>query len=1083
VNPKQLVVCLVAFSLLGLGVSGKPSFAAHLAALPDFQISVSDIVASGLNAPVGLTHAGDGSGRLFVLEQTGRIRIVQNNNLLVTPFLDVSDLISCCGERGLLGIAFHPNYSSNGYFYINYTNKTGTTVVARYQASPPSSNIANPASAQILFTISQPYANHNGGHLAFGMDGYLYISVGDGGSGGDPHNYAQNLTSPLGKLLRIDVNSGAPYAIPPDNPYFAHPTADKRIWASGLRNPWRFSFDRVTGDLYIGDVGQGTYEEIDFQPANTLGGVNFGWRCYEGPLEYNFTAPPCNDPGFRAGLTAPITGYTHAEGYSVTGGYVYRGSRYPRLTGVYFFADYVASQIWSIKMLSRNPFSWSARVLELNTGLNISSFGEDQAGELYILDHSGGTIRRLADTAPSLALSNIQSSSTHANPGEILTFTITLVNSSNSIASGLHLENILPAGCNYLTGTLSATAGVVNASQAPHLMWDGAVNPNSTVTISYQAAIQPGFQGSLVNSASITGSGIEPLERTVVVSVPRPPLATTPTDFFLPGTQPGSLTNSLVDSTDCDICHSPPIYDTWRGSMMSNSGRDPLTWAAIAASNALVPNAGEFCLRCHTPMGWLAGRSSQPDGSSLTNQDIRNGISCSVCHRMIDPVASTNDEAVTIDAGIRSALPNPKPPTNHSASGMSILDPQDRRRGPFSLPANPARHSAWRTDFLSQGKNALTESRLCGTCHNIDNPLLSWNGAEFLPNSLNAAAPSFNNGALFPIERTFDEWKLSQYATSGVFAPQFAGQKPDGIVRTCQDCHMQRATGYAADLIDPVFRDCLTTGCLPLHDLVGPNTWIPSLLSLSNWRLNASSESTYLQAAMIRSRDFLMKSATLEVNVTDNGGSKTAIVKVTNQTGHKLPTGYPEGRRMWLNIQAFDAAGNKVFESGAYNFNTAELASDTYLRVYEIKQGITQSLVNILKAQNPLLVLSAGESFHFALNNTTIKDTRIPPRGYTVAAFNQPGLAPFDPALPGNPYSDGQYWDEVNYPLPSSAARVLVILYYQTASKEYIDFLKQYGGEDGFALQNLWGELKSPPQVAGVAFFPVQYNHLPNIQR
>jgi uncharacterized repeat protein (TIGR01451 family) len=679
-------------------------------------------------------------------------------------------------------------------------------------------------------------------------------------------------------------------------------------------------------------------------------------------------------------------------------------------------------------------------------------------------------------------LSNKQANTAHANPGETIQYTITLVNSSNSTASNLHLEDVLPAGLSYIPLSLTATSGVANASQAPRLVWDGSVNPNSTVTIQYQANVQAGVQGSLVNSAVLTGSGISPLYLSRVVSVPRPPISTTPIDFFLPGTQPGSLVNSLVDSADCDICHSPAIYDTWRGSMMSNSGRDPLAWAAIAASNALVPNAGEFCLRCHTPMGWLAGRSSQPDGSSLTLQDLRNGISCSLCHRMVDTVASPGDEASAIDSGIRSALPDPKPPANHSASGMIIIDPQDRRRGPFSIPSNPARHSALRTDFLGQGGDPVTESRVCGSCHNIDNPLLSWNGAEFLPNPVNAAAPSFNNGQLFPIERPFDEWKLSQYATAGVFAPRFAGQKLDGIVRTCQDCHMPRDIGYAADVIDPVLRNCQTNGCLPKHDLTGPNTWIPAVLSLPTWRINAASETAYLQAAIDRSRGLLQKSATVEVELIDNGGSKTARVKVINETGHKLPTGYPEGRRMWLNVKAYDSAGTLVYERGGYNFNSGIL-EDPNARVYEIKQGVTQSLVDILKAQNPSLVLSAGETFHFALNNTTIKDTRIPPRGYTISAFNQPGLKPFDPSLPGNPFADGQYWDTVEYPLPSNAVRVLVILYYQTSSKEYIDFLKQYGGIDGASLANLWANFKSPPEVAGVAFYPVQYNRLPIINK
>ena len=287
-------------------------------------------VITGLSSPVGITHAGDGSGRLFIVLQGGRIVIFDGVKILSSPFLDITSVVSSGGERGLLGLAFHPNYVGNGSFYVNYTNTAGDTVIARYSVSA-NPNQADPTSADILLTIPQPFSNHNGGQLHFGPDGYLYIGIGDGGSGGDPQNNGQDLGTLLGKILRIDVDKGPPYAIPPDNPFFGPGDgALDEIWAWGLRNPWRFSFDRLTGDMFIGDVGQNSWEEVDFQPASSAGGENYGWRLMEGNSCYN-PATNCND----STLTLPILVYDHTVGCSVTGGYRYRGSKNPALDGFY----------------------------------------------------------------------------------------------------------------------------------------------------------------------------------------------------------------------------------------------------------------------------------------------------------------------------------------------------------------------------------------------------------------------------------------------------------------------------------------------------------------------------------------------------------------------------------------------------------------------------------------------------------------------------------------------------------------------------------------------------------------------------
>jgi glucose/arabinose dehydrogenase len=326
---------------------------------------------SGLQRPVDLQ--ADGSGRLFVIEKTGLIRIIQDGQLLGASFLDITDRVNNSGnEMGLLGLAFHPQYSQNGFFYVNYTGSGGNTFLSRFQAT---SDTANPNSEKILLTVDQPFPNHNGGTLNFGPDGYLYAGLGDGGAAGDPFGNGQSLNTLLGKILRIDVNNGDPYAIPADNPF------GDEIWAYGLRNPWRMSFDKLTGDLYIGDVGQGTWEEIDFLPAGSLGGTNFGWDFREGAHEYSGTAP--------AGLVDPIAEYSHSEGgCSVTGGYVYRGGM-TEWNGIYLYGDYCTGFIWG---LIRSDNGWQKQLL-FDADVTITSFGQDESGEIYLLSDSGGIYR------------------------------------------------------------------------------------------------------------------------------------------------------------------------------------------------------------------------------------------------------------------------------------------------------------------------------------------------------------------------------------------------------------------------------------------------------------------------------------------------------------------------------------------------------------------------------------------------------------------------------------------------------------------------------------------------------------------
>jgi len=342
----------------------------------------------GFTRPVIARHAGDGTGRLFVVEQGGTIRVVANGQTLGTAFLDLSTVVDDTeNEQGLLGLAFHPDYENNGFFYVNYTYDPGSdpdrTRVARYQVSAGDPNQADPGSATTILDFQQNGPNHNGGDIHFGPDGFLYIASGDGGGSEDPGDHAQRLDTLLGKMLRIDVDTGIPYAIPSDNPFVGDATALHEIWAYGLRNPWRFTFDRLTGDLYIGDVGQYATEEIDSQSASSPGGENYGWSCMEGDDSPNYN--PCDG----SPLTPPILVYGHNPECSVTGGYLYRGN-IGGLHGRYVFGDYCSGVIWFGTV---SGGEWTAAPWA-DTALRISAFGEDEAGELYVVDLIGGEIFR-----------------------------------------------------------------------------------------------------------------------------------------------------------------------------------------------------------------------------------------------------------------------------------------------------------------------------------------------------------------------------------------------------------------------------------------------------------------------------------------------------------------------------------------------------------------------------------------------------------------------------------------------------------------------------------------------------------------
>ena len=373
------------------------------ATAPGEEITAERVV-TGLSSPVDIQAAPGDTSRLYVVEQRGRIRIINlsNDSLVSRAFLDITSRVRSGGERGLLGLAFHPNFQQNGYLFVNYTNSGGTSVIARYTAA--SATTASSNTEQILMTVSQPYSNHNAGQLAFSpRDGYLYIGFGDGGSGGDPGNRSQNGRQLLGKMLRIDVDSGDPYAIPASNPFTNTGSVRDEVWAIGLRNPWRFSFDPETHDLYIGDVGQNAWEEIDFQPASSTGGENYEWKVREG--NHSYSSGTAYGPGERTGA---IYEYRHSgagSGCSLTGGVVYRGCKMPDLRGVYFFADYCTNWIQTLRVQNGVARNLVNRTTEINRGIagsirQISTFGLDGYGEVYIADHSGSIYRVIPVNPP-----------------------------------------------------------------------------------------------------------------------------------------------------------------------------------------------------------------------------------------------------------------------------------------------------------------------------------------------------------------------------------------------------------------------------------------------------------------------------------------------------------------------------------------------------------------------------------------------------------------------------------------------------------------------------------------------------------
>ena len=605
------------------------------------------------------------------------------------------------------------------------------------------------------------------------------------------------------------------------------------------------------------------------------------------------------------------------------------------------------------------------------------------------------------------------------NGGEVLTAntatTVLWSATDSSGVAGVDVYVSLDDGVSFLPVAL----GLANAGS---LEWFPANRP-TTVAILRVIAID-----NASNIGQDDSDAVFALESPVGGLAP-----TTLRDFDMPGSQPFEA-GTLNDPGACALCHGDydaavEPYFNWQGSMMAQASIDPLFEACLAVANQDAPDSGDLCLRCHLPRGWLRGRSVPTDGSQMLPEDA-SGVSCDLCHRLVDPVEAQENPAE--DGAILASLSFA--PTEFG-NGQFVVDPTGARRGPFvdATSGHPILVSPFHR-----------EAALCGTCHDVSNTAFERDpNGHYVPNAFDAPAADFSPHTLMPIERTYSEWLNSDYnSVTGVYAPEFGGNRE--FVATCQDCHLRDTTGQGCNFGLPPIRDDL-----PLHDMTGGSTWLPGLLSsLFPGQVNEAA----LQAGITRARYMLQNAADMTVS-QERGLLK---VRVVNRTGHKLPTGYPEGRRMWINVRFYDETMSLVGESGAYDAASGVLSHDEQAKIYESKPGLDEITA-------PLVGVDPDASFHFVLNNKIYKDNRIPPQGFTNASFASFGGAPV-----GYAYSDGQFWDDTYYRMAAGAVSAEVTLYYQSTSKEYIEFLRDENTTNaaGQDLYDLWNENgKCPPEV------------------
>lgn len=523
-------------------------------------------------------------------------------------------------------------------------------------------------------------------------------------------------------------------------------------------------------------------------------------------------------------------------------------------------------------------------------------------------------------------------------------------------------------------------------------------------------------------------------------------IPTTPNDYRQPGTQPLEIQQQIATSGSCTGCHSgfdpqTEPYEHWAASMMGQSGRDPIFYAALAIANQDAANSGELCLRCHAPGAWLDGRCTPADGSGLDNTlgDL-DGVTCNLCHRLVDPlyeagVSPATDARILQDVAANGGIP-PTP-----SNGQYVVDPIDRRRGPFDLGPNFFYH-----DWLQSPHHQ--ESGLCGTCHDVSNPVFTKQPDQsYALNALDAPHPTQVKTDEFPIERTFSEWEQSQFADAPVeMGARFGGNKT--AYSTCQDCHMPDTTGGACQpVLGPTIRNDL-----PQHNFNGVNSWV--LRAVRNLYPDFETGLTQQSVQDALDRTHEMQRDAVDVLAWTNGGLR---VRLVNQTGHKLPTGYGEGRRMWIHVAFLDAGNQVIAERGAYDAATATLTTND-TKVYEVQHGLDA-------AQSAATGLPVGKSFHFVLNNEVVLDNRIPPRGFTGAAFDAVDAEPV-----AHSYAEEQYWDDTTFAIPPGAASALVEVFHQTTTREYIEFLRDTNvtNNAGLVAYNEWvAHGKSAPVLKG----------------
>jgi hypothetical protein len=543
------------------------------------------------------------------------------------------------------------------------------------------------------------------------------------------------------------------------------------------------------------------------------------------------------------------------------------------------------------------------------------------------------------------------------------------------------------------------------------------------------------------------------------------PVPATIADFEQPGTQPdpSGTRDPITTAEGCFFCHAGDTaimpYQPWLVSMMGQSARDPMFWACLTVANQDVDNAGDFCLRCHIPNAFLEGRAD-PDGSALIPQDSE-GINCGFCHRVVNPQWPVPGDGPASDEGILQDLLNDDTLPAEGGNARYVVDPVDARRGPFDdLPFNP--HSP--VEALTSPFHS--ESEFCWSCHDVSNPLMKRQPDDTyrVEEPLGAPHSTHDQFDMFPLHRTYSEWKNSYYFTLGGWQHngRFGGNHPTGIMRTCQDCHMPDQEGLGCTLGGfPVRPD------VPQHSFIGTNTWGlkavqavdfdgvggPDFPTLGSAFLDATAVTGLINEAVARNID-LLENAT-DTFLFHNEVTAEVLVRILNQAGHKVPSGFPDGRRMWLNVKFFDAAGQIAVEHGEFDFATGQIINPGDTKVYEVKLGIDA-------AQSKKTGLPVGETFHFVLANTIEKDNRIPPRGFSNSVAQQGQMVPV-----GASFLDGQHWDDTSYTMPDCAADVTVTLYYQLVSREYIDFLKNTNvtddrGDIAWDLWNTVGERSAP---------------------